>query len=155
MIAADRVKELVESKIAGTDLFLISVDVRPGNKILVTLDSDTSLTIDHCVDVSRHVENQLDRESEDFALEVSSPGLSEPLKVTRQYVKNIGRDVSVKMTDGKKEEGKLTSADETGFTISKRVREAVEGTKKKAWVERDIRLAYSDIKETKIVIRFK
>lgn len=139
----------------GTDLFLVSVHVHPGNKIEVLMDSDQGFTIEHCVEISRFIESKFDREVEDFALEVSSPGLSQPLKVKRQYTKNIGREVAVKLKDGKKIEGTLSKVTDENISLSARVRELVEGTKKKAWVEKETILPFEEINETKIVISFK
>jgi ribosome maturation factor RimP len=139
----------------GTDMFLVSVHVHPGNKIEVLMDSDTSFTIENCVDIHRFIESKFDREVEDFALEVSSPGLSQPLKVKRQYTKNIGRDVAVKTKDGKKVEGTLTKVTDENICLSSRVRELVEGTKKKVWVDKENLLPFGEINETKIVISFK
>lgn len=155
LINAEHISKLVQGKIDGTDLFLVSVHVHPGNKIEVLLDSDNAFTIDNCVEISRYLESNLDRESEDFALEVSSPGLTQPLKVKRQYVKNIQRDVIVKTKDGKKVEGTLAGVLGESISLKMRVRETIEGTKKKAWVEKELILPFEEINETKIVISFK
>ena len=91
---------------------------------------------------------------EDFALQVSSPGLNEPFKVARQYAKNIGRDLDVKTGNGRIE-GKLTNVSEAGITIINRTKERIEGRKAKEWVERVHEIPFSEIVETKIVISFK
>ena len=106
MITVAEIEQLVQTKIAETDTlsdaFIVSISVRPGNAIEVLLDKDSGLNVEDCKKVSRHVESSLDREKEDFSLEVSSPGVGKPLVVHRQYVKNVGRTVKVKADDGEK-----------------------------------------------------
>jgi ribosome maturation factor RimP len=99
MITREKVEHLIEEKIQGTDMFIVEVSVRPGNVIDVTLDSDVGITIEACTEVHRHLLHEMDRDVEDYSLEVSSPDLMKPLKVTRQYMKNVGRDLAVKKLD--------------------------------------------------------
>ena len=155
MITVETVKNLVEEKISGTDMFIVEIQVKPGNKIEIFIDRDSGLALEDCLGVSRHVEGNLDREIEDYALDVSSPGVGRPLKLKRQYFKNIGRTISIKMTDGTEMEGTLTAADEDKITVHTRTREEVPGKKGKKWVERDNEVGFDMIKETKIVISFK
>lgn len=155
MITAEQIRTLVEEKIADTDLFIVEINVKPGNKIEIFIDRDSGLALEDCLRVSRHVEGSLDRETEDFALDVSSPGVGRPLKLKRQYFKNVGRNVEIKLTDGSKIEGALTSADEEKIIVQTRTKEEVEGKKGKKWVERDHELPYENITETKITISFK
>jgi ribosome maturation factor RimP len=155
LISAEQISTLLQEKMDGTDMFLVSVHVNPGNKIEILMDSDSAFTIENCVEIHRFIESKFDREVEDYSLEVSSPGLSQPLKVKRQYTKNIGRDVAVKLKDGKKLEGTLSKVTDENICLSSRVRELVEGTKKKAWVEKENLLPFDEINETKIVISFK
>ncbi len=155
MITRESVERLIEEKIEGTDMFIVDVNVRPGNVIDVTLDSDSGITIEACTEVHRHLLHEMDREVEDYSLEVSSPDLSKPLKVTRQYMKNVGRDLAVKKHDKSKIEGELLAATESGITLKTAQKEEVPGKKGKKLVEREINLEYADIAETKIMIRFK
>jgi ribosome maturation factor RimP len=155
MITKEQVTALVEEKIAGTDLFIVEVNVKPGNKIEVFIDRDSGLALEDCLKVSRHVEGNLDREVEDYALDVSSPGVGRPLKLKRQYFKNIGRNVDIKLQDGSKLEGTLTAADEDKIVVHTRTKEEVEGKKGKKWVERDTEVPFESISETKITISFK
>jgi ribosome maturation factor RimP len=155
MITKEQVTALVEEKIAGTDLFIVEVNVKPGNKIEVFIDRDSGLALEDCLKVSRHIEGNLDREVEDYALDVSSPGVGRPLKLKRQYFKNIGRNVEIKLTDGSKIEGTLTAADDEKIIIHTRTKEEVEGKKGKKWVERDNEVPFDTISETKITISFK
>jgi ribosome maturation factor RimP len=141
------IRKLVEEKIAGTDLFIGEVKVKPGNAVYVFLDGDAGVTVEHCIAVSRHIESQLDRDREDFELHVSSFGLGQPLKLHRQYRNAIGRQFSIVKTDGGKEEGKLLQVDENKIVIEK------SGTKKKdPSVEAEI--LFSDIKTAKIKVVF-
>ena len=155
MITRESVERLIEEKIEGTDMFIVDVNVRPGNVIDVTLDSDSGITIEACTEVHRHLLHEMDREVEDYSLEVSSPDLSKPLKVTRQYMKNVGRDLAVKKHDKSKIEGELLAATESGITLKTAQKEEVPGKKGKKLVEREINLEYADIAEAKIMIRFK
>jgi ribosome maturation factor RimP len=155
MITVDRVTKLVEEKMEGTDMFIVELSVKPGNKIEILVDRDSGLALEDCLSVSRHVEGNLDREIEDYSLDVSSPGVGKPLKLKRQYVKNVGRTVNVKRTDGTIVEGILVSSDDEKIVVHTRTKEEVEGKKGKKWVERDEEVAFDTISETKIVISFK
>ncbi len=155
MITQDTVTQLIENKIAGTDMFIVEVNVRPGNVISVTLDSESGITIEACTEVHRHILHEMDREVEDYSLEVSSPDLSKPLQVFRQYQKNIGRDLGVKLKDKTKIEGELMTADESGITLKTEQKEEVPGKKGKKLVEREIVIAFADMAEAKVLIRFK
>ena len=146
MIEKIKILELVNSALEGTDKFLVNLKITPDNRIFVDIDGDNGVTIDDCIALSRAIEGQLDRDEEDFALDVSSAGADSPLKLTRQYVKNIGRDVEVVTFDGQKCEGALTAADDRGFVIRTR------GTKKQA--PQELRLEYKDVKSTRVVLQF-
>lgn len=155
MITADQIRALVEEKIEGTDLFIVDINVKPGNKIEIFIDRDSGLALEDCLSVSRHVEGSLDREIEDFALDVSSPGVGRPLKLKRQYLKNVGRTVDMKLSDGTKLEGTMVEATDTSVKVKTRTKEEVEGKKGKKWVEKEVELDYDQIIETKITISFK
>ena len=155
MITESRIKQLVEEKIADTGNFIVDIRVRPGNKINILLDNENNVSISDCVEVSRYVEHQLDRETEDFELEVSSPGLDQPFKVLRQYRKYQGKEVQVLLKDNTKITGTLLSVEEEGIEVETRVKEKVEGKKSKQLVITKHRLPFTEIKETRIVITFK
>lgn len=155
MITEKRIRELVEEKIAGSSNYIVEIRVRPVNRISILLDNDNNLSINDCIEVSRYVEHQLDRETEDFELEVSSPGLDQPLKILRQYIKHIGKQVDVLTSEGKKITGELKSASEEGIVVETRAKEKVEGKKSKQLIVREHKLPFSQVKETKIVISFK
>lgn len=161
MITVAQIEQLVSEKIQGTDAFLVGVKVNPGNKIVVLLDGMNGVGIDECVAMSRHIEGSLDREAEDFELEVSSPGLTSPFQVLSQYEKYKGKEVEVKTEDGKKLKGELSEVGAEGIVIKTREKRRIEGRKKKEVVEENIELffehedAAQKIKSTKIVISFK
>ena len=136
-------------------MFIVDVTVRPGNVIDVTLDSDAGITIEACTEVHRHLLHEMDREVEDYSLEVSSPDLTKPLQVTRQYIKNIGRDLAVKKADKSKIEGRLIAANEQELTLLTEQKEEVPGRKGKKLVEREITIPFTEMTEAKVMIRFK
>ncbi|MFR9165977.1 MAG: ribosome assembly cofactor RimP [Dysgonomonas sp.] len=140
---------------SGFDLFLVEVNVRAGNLISVEIDADRGVSIDDCVSLNKHIESKLDREEEDFELEVGSAGISSPFKIPRQYRKNIGNEVEVLTKSGQKLSGVLKSSDDKGFvvTITKMVKP--EGAKRKTAVEEDLPFGYDEVKYTKYLIRFK
>jgi len=148
MISESKIRGLVEEKIAGTENYLVDVRVKAGNRIKVFLDNFSNLSIKDCVEVSRHIEGKLDRETEDFDLEVSSPGLTEPFKVKQQYRKYLGKEVTVLTREGQKVSGKLFDVGEDDFKV-------LEAPKKKKAEAKQWNFKYDDVKETKVVISFK
>ena len=155
MITAEQIQALITPLMENTDLFLVEVNVRPGNKIEVILDSDSGLTIEHCTEVHRHILRELDRDVEDYSLDVSSPDISKPLKISRQYIKNIGREVAVKLRDKSKFVGELIAANDMDFTIRFEEKILPEGKKKKEVVVREVKIEYTNTQETKVQISFK
>jgi ribosome maturation factor RimP len=155
MITKEQIVKLAEEKIEGTELFLIDVKVLPGNKIEVFVDGDKGLAIKDCMEISRHIEKNLDREKEDFSLEVSSPGATVPLKMGRQYIKHLGRDLEVLLNNGEKIEGKLTEANAEGqITLETTSREPKPIGKGKVTVTKTHKLQLQEIKESKIKLKF-
>ena len=155
MIDATRVREIAETQMEGTDLFVIEVRVSPANEIGVTVDSDTQVGIDRCVELSRSIEGALDREQEDFELTVMSAGIGQPLKMLRQYRKLIGRPVEVILKDGGKIVGNLTDASETSIAVEYEERVAVEGKKRKQLVTTRRELSLDEVKSTFEYLDFK
>lgn len=151
-----RVIELVEEKIADRpELFLVEVKMLPNNKLIIHVDGDQGISIQDCAAISRHVGFHLEEENvleKAYNLEVSSPGVGEPLKLTRQYTKNIGREVSVKLINGDKLEGELLSVDESTIVLAAAAKVKEKG-KKAELVETPIEL--NNIVETKVLISFK
>jgi ribosome maturation factor RimP len=155
MISTTTIRQLAEAYLEGTPGFLVDVRVGEGNQIRVLLDNDTSTSIEDCMALHRHLESSLDREVEDFSLDVSSPGLDQPLQLHRQYVKNIGRHLQVKPLEGPKVEGELIRVDEEGIALKIREKRRIEGRKAKEWVEEELVWAFANIQSTKVVISFK
>lgn len=151
-----RVRELAEEKITEIgrpDLFLVSVKMLPNGKLIILVDGDKGVGIADCAQISRYVGFRLEEENaiEDaYNLEVSSPGLDAPLALPRQYVKNIGRTLAIKMVDGSKREGKLSGLTEDAILVEENIKEK---GKKAETVESVIPL--TQITETKVVISFK
>jgi len=136
-------------------MFLVEVTVSRANVISVFVDSFEGINIDQCVEISRHIESSLDREAEDFELQVSSAGLGQPFKVARQYVKNIGHEIEVTLLAGTKVKGTLRDATTEGFSIETLVKEQAEGQKKKQLVAKTLFLRFDEIKSAKEIISFK
>ncbi|WP_259068526.1 ribosome assembly cofactor RimP [Mucilaginibacter sp. X4EP1] len=149
-----RVKELVAEKIADKpNLFLVEVKMHSNGKLVILVDGDNGIGIDDCVAISRHVGFHLEEENvieTAYNLEVSSPGLDAPLTFLRQYAKNIGRNLGIKMTDSTKREGKLSSITEDAIVIEENIKEK---GKKSTQVESVIPI--DQITETKVLISFK
>ena len=118
MITKERIANLAEEAIQGTDLFLVEVKVKPSNLIEVYVDSDTAVNIDQCVSISRFIESKMDRDAEDFELSVFSWGLSGALKFERQLKKYVGKDVEVKTKEQGRIQGKLVAFDGQQITIT-------------------------------------
>ena len=158
MIDKKRIAELVQERIDELDngLFVVEMKVSSNNVIQVELDkTEGNVSVDDCIRVSRNVEHNLDREKEDFELNVSSAGLDKGLRVFPQYKKNVGRKVKVKLTEGGTIEGTMMEATEEGIVVQTSRKERIEGRKKKEFIVEDHKLAMKDIRETKIVISFK
>ncbi|MFI5160874.1 MAG: ribosome maturation factor RimP [Sphingobacteriales bacterium] len=151
-----RVSELVEEKIneiGRADLFLVSVKMLPNGKLIILVDGDKGIGIAECAQISRYVGFRLEEDNvieEAYNLEVSSPGLDAPLTLPRQYVKNVGRTLVIKMADGSKREGKLSGLTEDAILVEESIKEK---GKKAETVESMIPL--TQITETKVVISFK
>lgn len=135
--------------------FIVEVQVTDSNIIRVFIDSFEGITIDKCVEISRHVEHSFDRDKEDFELQVSSPGLNESFKVKKQYEKNVGREVEIVTADDTKRTGLLKEALPQYIILETSSREKVEGHKKKQMIIRQHQIDYSNIKSAKVVVSFK
>jgi ribosome maturation factor RimP len=150
-----KIGPIVESFAEGTDLFLVEVKATPGNEIEVVVDSDTSVTIDQCVSLSRAIEAAFDRDVEDFELSVGSAGIGQPLKLERQYRKTLGKPVEVVMKDGMKYTGVLEAADGQAITVAWEEKQLVEGKKRRQTVEVRKELPLNEIKSTVRQLLFK
>ena len=147
------IEALIAKLLSATeDIFLVSVRIKPTNNIKVFLDADTGLKIDKCVKINRAMYRTIEEEGwfpdGNFSLEVSSPGIDEPLKLIRQYIKNIGRNVEITLIDETKKEGKLLAVTQETITI-----EYTEGKNKKA-VTLTKEIPFDKVKQTIVSIAF-
>ena len=143
MTACDDTTDTIGASLTDNmDNLKISTD----NRINVAIDGDNGITIDDCIELSRTIEGSLDRDAEDFELNVASAGLDSPLKLKRQYKKNVGRDLTVTTFEGETTEGQLVEADDEHITLQP------QGNRKSQ--PKPVQYAYSDIKTAKIVIHF-
>ncbi|MBR2061026.1 MAG: ribosome assembly cofactor RimP [Tidjanibacter sp.] len=149
------IREFVEQRLEGTNMFLIEINSSPANEFEVVVDSDERVDIDSLVELSRAIEGVFDREVEDYELTVISAGIGQPLKVLRQYKKLIGLPVEVLLTDSTKILATLVEADEQGITLGYTKRVAVEGKKRKEEVEVRESYPFDQIKWTKEYLDFK
>ncbi|MBR5777387.1 MAG: ribosome assembly cofactor RimP [Bacteroidales bacterium] len=150
MIDKVEILDLIREVLDGTDKFLVDLHVSKDNRINVSIDGDNGINIDDCIELSRHIEGNLDREKEDFELNVASAGLDSPLKLLRQYKKNVGRSLKVETMDGEVKEGVLMEATDEKIVLK------LELTKKqkKEGVSDAFECQYEQIKIAKIVIKF-
>ncbi len=149
-----KVKNLVDEALAVNEsLYLIDLVISENNKIQVTVDGDNGVPLSECIRISRNVNDNFDREIEDFSLEVSTPDIAHPLKVKRQYIKNINRILKVK-TSEEEFEGTLATVDEDKIVLNWKAREPKPIGKGKVTVQKTATINYKDIKEAKVKIVF-
>ena len=154
MIAKQKVTEIVNEWLAGKEYFLVDVNVSADNCISVEIDHAEGVWIDDCVSLSKHIEANLDREEEDFELEVGSAGIGQPFKVLQQYINHIGKEVEVLAKDGKKYRGVMARVEEQEFVITMQVKEKPEGAKRPVLVDKEFAWKYDEVKYTKFLIKF-
>ena len=150
MVEKQYITSLVEEFITGTELFLVAVKVSSSNKITVLIDRNNGITIDECAELHRYLENNLDREKDDFELQVSSPGLDLPFLVMEQYVKNEGKKVEVIDSGGTRYTGILKNVTGGGFELAIEVK--IKGKTKEM---KDISFNFDQIKSTKVILTIK
>ena len=155
MIEKKTVSQIVEEWLGGKDYFLVEVTVSPDDKIVVEIDHAEGVWIEDCVELSRFIESKLNREEEDYELEVGSAGIGQPFKVLQQYYNHVGSDVEVLTKDGRKLTGVLKDADEEKFVVAVQKKVKVEGAKRPKLMEEDETFRYDEIKYTKYLISFK
>ena len=150
----EKVEELLHQALnQREDLFLIEVMVGGDNSIRIVLDGDHAVTLNDCMEISRAVEHNLDREEQDFSLEVTSAGATAPLRLPRQYQKHVGRNLKVK-TNGDTIEGKLSEVNEAGVTLTWKSREPKPVGKGKHTVQKEETISFAAIQEAKVVLKF-
>ncbi|RHP65164.1 ribosome assembly cofactor RimP [Bacteroides sp. OF04-15BH] len=155
MIEKNIVRQIVEEWLQDKDYFLVDVSVSNDNRIVVEIDHAEGVWIEDCVELSRFIESKLDREKEDFELEVGSAGIGQPFKVHQQYVNHLGKDVEVLTLDGKKYQGELHEVNDDTFSILRQVKKKEEGSKRPRLVDELVTFSYDEIKYTKYLISFK
>ena len=154
MTFKEKVKSIVDQSLEEfPSLFLIDLNINDANKIIVILDGDAGVQLQDCINISRAIENNLDREEIDFALEVASAGISLPLKLVRQYHKNIGRTLKIK-TKSQTIEAKLLNVSEDNISVEWNSREPKKIGKGKETVLHNENIKYTDILEAIVTITF-
>jgi ribosome maturation factor RimP len=154
MITREQIEQVIHEKIEGTEIFLVDIIMNPGNNFHVHLDTYKGINIDECVEVSRYIVSKLDKEIEDYNLEVSSPGLDASFKVKQQYEKNLGKQVEVIKNDGVKLKGKLLRYSVDTIEMEAMVKPAPPSKSKKL-IAQVLTVVLNDIKTIKSVISFK
>ncbi|MFN3138678.1 MAG: ribosome assembly cofactor RimP [Allomuricauda sp.] len=150
----DKVELLLNKALQeNPSLFLVNLTIGADNSIKVVLDGDEGVSLQDCMDVSRAIEHNLDREEEDFSLEVTSAGATSPLTLPRQYNKNIGRKLQVRTTSGELE-GTLVEASENSIILEWKAREPKPVGKGKVTVQKKQEIAFSDIQQAKVKLKF-
>lgn len=156
MIDKQLISDAVARAIAETDIFVVDIRVSAANDIVVEIDSPSPLDLDTCADISRKIEDTLDRDAEDFSLEVGTAGLTAPFKVRGQWLKNIGNDIELITRDGKKMHGRLLEVtDDDTITVGVDVKERPEGKKRPVIVNRPVSMKIADVKTACYMISFK
>ncbi len=155
MIDKNLVKKFVDEWLEGKDYFMTDLTVSADARIVVEIDHEEGVWIEDCVELSKYIESHLDRDEEDFELEVGSAGIGQPFKVLRQYEIHVGEDVEVLTRDGKKIVGVLKEANADNFVVTATEKVREEGSKRPKLVEVDRTFAYDDVKYTKYLISFK
>ncbi len=155
MIDKQIITELVNGAIENTDVFVVDITVSTANDIVVELDSPTGVDLDFCADVNRKINDALDRDKEDFSLEVGSASLTAPFKVRGQYEKNLGNEVEVLTGDGKKLKGVLTELSDDNFTIEVSCKVKEPGAKRPVMVNRPVVIPFAEAKKVNYLINFK
>jgi len=149
MIDKWKVEEIVEDFLKSSENYPVAIEIKPDNTIVIEIDNDQAVSIDDCVALSSYIESKLDREIEDYALEVGSSGVGQAFKVLRQYRKNIGNEIEVLQNTGIKYTGILKTVDENAIvlTVGKQIKP--EGAKRKVTIEEDLTLLFDEIKYAK------
>ena len=155
MIDKNVVRNLVEEWLQDNEYFLVDVEISPDDRIVVEIDHADGVWIEDCVELSRYIEDRLDRDEEDYELEVGSAGLGQPFKVPQQYVNFIGKNVEVLDGDGKKVKGVLKSVDGNDFTVTVAEKVKQEGKKRPVLTDVDHTYQMDKVKYTKYLISFK
>ncbi len=153
MISEKQIKKWAEEQLEGTDRFVIHVKVSTDNAINVIVDSDSGVSIDNCITLSRYIEHQLDRDEEDFELKVLSSGLEFPFSMLRQYKKYIGKRIQLKLENGSEKKGILQEANNEYIILQEETEKRYKKTIKRITGE-SVRISMDEITQAKAVIEF-
>ncbi len=137
---------------ADDDFFVVEVALRPGDELEIEVDRDGGLSSDECSAICRFVNGKLEAQGEDWCVTVGSPGLTTPMRVPRQFLKNVGREVEVLQADGRKLRGRLLRAGEAGFAIETEEKVRREGKKRPEMVARELEFAYGGVKSVVLAL---
>lgn len=154
MLSKKKILGLIDSLLIEKELFIISLEINTANNIKLIVDSMKGVGIAECVALSRAIEHNLDRDEEDFELEVFSAGLTEPYTIKEQYLKNIGNEIEVVLKAGSKEKGILCAVNDEDFSIEQEKKVKVEGKKKKQQIKEIMSFTYAECSKVKSVIKF-
>lgn len=151
----EKVKELLNTALEEKpEFFLINFEIKPGNIIEVIIDGDNGVLVEDCIAVSRAIEHNLDREEQDFSLQIMSAGITEGLVHQRQYKKNTGRTLAIKTNENESFEGELIEVGDESFTLKWKAREPKPVGKGKITVEKTKDIMFADVKKANVVIKF-
>lgn len=151
----NKIEELLNTFLTERqDLFLIDLKISAGDDVTVILDGDNGVTLQDCLDASRAIEFNMDREEHDFSLQVMSAGLSEPLNQPRQFRKNLGRELDITLNNDEKIQGELTAVEEEKIILTRKFRKPKDIGKGKVDVVEDTEIPFTDIKKALVIIKF-
>ena len=155
MIDRNLLRETVEKAIEGTDIYLVDLRIEPDNHIVVEIDSQDGIDISTCASITKKIEAAFDRDKEDYDLEVGSAGLTAPFKVKQQYLKNLGKEIEVITTDGKKIKGLLTAVNAGDYVVEVPTKVKEPGEKRPKTVNVAHTINFDQTKSAKHVLNFK
>ncbi len=155
MISKNAVQQAVEEWLQGKEYFLVDISISPDDRIVVEIDHQDGVWIEDCADLSRHIESRLNRDDEDYELEVGSAGLGQPFRVRRQYEIHVGKEVETQLHDGHKLRGTLLSVSDEGFCLSIPQKVKEEGKKRPVVKEVPTDIRFEDVAYTKYLIKVK
>jgi len=154
MIEKKKVTDIVNEWLEGKEYFLVDVAISPDDEIVVEIDHADGVWIEDCVELSRYIESKLNRDEEDFGLEVGSAGIGQPFKVHQQYVNHIGKEVEVLAGDGRKYRGELADVTDDTFTVAVDEKVLAEGAKRPRTMPVPHTWRFGEVKYTKAIIAF-
>lgn len=155
MLKKEEIESIIKEAISGTEIFVVEAAIKPGNIIRVFIDEPNGISMEECVRISKAIESGFDREEQDFDLQVSSPGLENPLLVLQQYTKNIGNELKVETVNKQRFVGELLEADSNGIILNALVKLKIAGSKKKKTESQAVNLKFEEIKSAKVNLHFK